>query len=250
MVPKIHILPLFILLILISTVSSSDTRLLYLTLQPETYKTWYFQSGELLVENNLLRGSQFNLITPVSQVDLNANSVPETVIVQGEKTSITENGLIVWQSPSDWKIKHAQVTDLNHDQAPEVTLLLWRTYRPWPIDIFLIHPGKIQGYQDREGNSCHIILIGWKRDMYREVWAGSPMQYPLLSIVVADVDDDQQEELVSLETRYDRIEQTPAISLSVWEWNGFGFSLLARQDGLFSELQIARINDRMIILTW
>lgn len=143
---------------------------------------------------------------------------------------------VVWQSPADWDVREAFFSDLTRDGVPEATLLVWREYQPWPVDRFLPSGGRIDSFQDSEGRSCHVILIGMKDGEFEEVWAGSAMADPLHQIHAADLDNDGMEELAGLEYPYDGNDHRS--SIVVWEWNGFGFTLGDRKAGSYSTLQI------------
>ena len=66
----------------------------------------------------------------------------------------------------------------------------------------------------------------------------------------ADLNGDGFQELVVLETAYDDPSAAAARALSAWEWNGFGFTLLARQPGPFKQMHIAAgLSKPQVILT-
>ena len=142
-----------------------------------------------------------------------------------------------WISPDGWQVTQFGLGDLDNSGLPEVSLLVWRPFKPWPIDRILLHPGRIDGHQDADGMSCHVILIGWRDGQFREVWAGSALADPLLALVLADLDSDGRLELAALESAYDA-PTGPAPALTVWGWNGFGFDLLARAGGRFYDLSV------------
>ena len=96
--------------------------------------------------------------------------------------------------------------------------------------------------------SCHLILIGWQRGTYRELWAGSALADPLRDFTAADLDGDGWQELVALEGRYADPVSVPAHALTAWEWNGFGFTLLARQSGAFREVSAVTASEGQPIL--
>ncbi|MEI8131763.1 MAG: hypothetical protein WCG34_04980, partial [Leptolinea sp.] len=127
-------------------------------------------------------------------------------------------------------VQQAEWTDLNHDGNPEVTLLVRRPFEPWPVDRILPHGGRIQAHQDAEGMSSHIIMLGWKKDHWGEVWAGSALARPVQQFGIADLNRDGKEELVVMEGNYQTKNSAPASSLAVWQWDGFGFELISRID--------------------
>jgi hypothetical protein len=130
-------------------------------------------------------------------------------------------------------VEQARITDLNRDGVPEVTLLVWRPFKPWPVDAWLPHGGRIESFQDAREMSCHIILVGWRQGIYRELWAGSAMSHPVKDFVAADLRGNGRQYLVALEGEYADPVSAPARRLKVWEWNGFGFAIVHELDGSF-----------------
>lgn len=188
-------------------------------------------------------------VIPVSQTDLDGDGTPETLALSGGRLSILSGDEIAWQSPSAWQVVQAEFGDLNRDGQPEVALLLWRPFRPWPVDQWLPHGGRIAGFQDAEGRSCHVILIGWTGLGYNEAWAGSAMADPIKFFTLADLDGDAHQEMVVLEGRYTDPGPVPACTLKVWEWNGFGFSSVSSMEGAFTKLTLVQADDsRTLIL--
>ena len=142
------------------------------------------------------------------------------------------------------------MADLNQDGLPEVVMLVWRPFKPWPVDTWLPHGGRIDNFHDSAGRSCHLILIGWTKNSYRERWAGSALAEPIETFAVADLADSGEQLLVTLESEYDDPPSAPARRLKVWEWNGFGFTVVSQIQGTFNQLAIARAgNGQLLILT-
>jgi len=168
-----------------------------------------------------------NPVFPPREADLNSDGTNEHILLHGNAVSIVGGSDTLWASPPKWQIRAAQVTDLNHDSQPELTLMVWRPFAPWPVDAVLPHGGRIAGFHDAQNQSCHIILIGWVGGTFRELWAGSALAKPLLDFYAADWNQDGRQELMAVETEYDRPLEGKALSL--WEWNGFGFSLMGRR---------------------
>ena len=194
----------------------------------------YILSDHGLVKVSLPYSGMMPVLVPPA--DLDGDGHDEEILHRSGHVEILSQGHIVWSSPQEWQIAQAEITDLNHDHLPEVTLLLWRTFAPWPIDAYLPHPGRIQDFHNQNNQSCHLILVGFHQDEYREIWAGSAMADPLLAFTSADLTGDGYQELVGLESRYDA-SPFESSSITVWEWNGFGFTLLSRDpQGYFSSL--------------
>ena len=152
--------------------------------------------------------------------------MPETLTLTAGRVVIATESKARWQSPPAWQVEQAQITDLNRDGIPEATLLVWRPFKPWPVDTWLPNGGRIESFHDREGRSCHMILIGWKQGSFRELWAGSAMAEPVNNFAVADLVGNDRQVLVTLEGKYDDPPSVPSRRLKVWEWNGFGFTVV------------------------
>ena len=133
-------------------------------------------------------------------------------------------------------------------RSPEATLLVWRPFKPWPVDTWLPHGGRISSFHDANGLSCHMILIGWKQDAFREVWAGSAMADPVDSFVAADLTGNGKQYLVTLEGKYDDVASAPARRLKVWEWNGFGFTVVNELEESFSLMSSAQIHNKQVLV--
>ncbi len=187
-------------------------------------------------------------VIPRDQADLDGDGFPEMVAVADNQLSIYSEDGVVWQSPLEWQIVQAIISDLDHDMKPEVAILLWRPFQPWPVDKWLPNGGRITWFHDTQGLSCHIILIGWTRGGYHELWAGSAMSDPVTSFASADLDGDSVQELVVLESRYSVPRSAPAQTLKVWKWNGFGFTVVSSLDGTFSKMGLVRANNGSILI--
>ncbi|MFH1905869.1 MAG: VCBS repeat-containing protein [Chloroflexota bacterium] len=225
-------------------------------LSPLTPRAW-----ELTPPVGLRQGLQsvplpasFELLEIPAQADLNGDGLPETLRQADGRLAILSGTQAVWQSPESWRVAQAAFSDLNHDGLPEVSLLVWRPFRPWPVDAWLPHGGRIAGFHDAEGQSCHLILIGWKHGVYRELWAGSALAEPLRAFAAADLNGDGKIELVALEGSYrvgaahDDPPSKTASRLKVWEWNGFGFSAVYALEGRFRQMQIVHTPDGRVLI--
>jgi len=76
---------------------------------------------------------------------------------------------------------------VNGDGQPEVTHLIWRPLRSWLVDEWLPNGGRIDEFHNAESQSCHIILIGWIRGGFHELWASSAMADPITTLAAEDL---------------------------------------------------------------
>ncbi len=142
--------------------------------------------------------------------------------------------VISWQSPREWRVREAFFSDLNRDGEQELSLLVWREYRPWPVDRLLHFDSLTQNFHNGAGESCQLILLKWKNGTFKEAWAGSALAAPIHDLQVLDLDGDRFQELAALEQSYDV--NAKVSSVVVWRWNGFGFSLDTRLEGRYTDL--------------
>lgn len=149
-----------------------------------------------------------------------------------------------WKSPDSWTVVEIVSGDLNRDGSADFGLLVWRPFEAWPIDTFLPSGGRIAEHHNQDGMSCHFILIGWDGTRYRELWAGSALAQPLSHLRTSDVDEDGYQELIGIEGKYDAGETG---DLTVWKWQGFGFSLSERIAGKFTDYSLSESNNEIVL---
>jgi hypothetical protein len=187
-------------------------------------------------------------IQPVARADFNRDGSAESLLLADGHLTILSSGQSVWQSPAAWTVVQAAVTDLNHDGNPEATLLVWRPFRPWPVDRWLPYGGRIADFHDAAGFSCQIILIGWRGSEYGELWAGSPMAEPVRTFAVVGLKAGRYQELVTLEGRYPDPRSAPGRAIKVWDWNGFGFTVVSTIQGTFDKMALVQASDGRILI--
>jgi hypothetical protein len=163
---------------------------------------------------------------PSLEADLDSDGSIERIVARSGQITVMRDALRLWTTPPQWNVFAAQMADLNWDGQPEIVMAVWRPFRPWPIDAWLPHGGRIADFHDAQNRSCHIILWGWGGTRFRELWAGSAMAEPILGFFAADWNADGRDELMTVESAYELPAQGRAVVL--WEWSGFGFSRIGR----------------------
>ena len=213
---------------------------------PAPVRAWQLVDSDL---KSVPMPTNFQLVVPVMSADFDGDGRPETLTLAEGHATIHSADQTRWQSLSTWRVQQVIIADLNHDGLPEVVLLVWRQFKPWPVDKWLPTGGRIRNFHDSADRSCHIILIGWSQNAFRERWAGSALAQPVKNFAAADLTGNGEQLLVTLEAEYDDSPSAPARNLKVWEWNGFGFTVVSQIQGSFSQLAIARAeNGQMLIL--
>jgi len=188
-------------------------------------------------------------VTELLQADLDGEAGIETLALKNGRLEIRSGDAVRWESPKTWQVRQAALADLNRDGGLEAVLLVWRPFKPWPVDAWLPEGGRISNFHNSSGMSCHIILIGWTRGAFRERWAGSALAEPVKSFAALDPGGAGGQFLVTLETGYNDPSFAPGRRIKVWEWNGFGFTVVSSVEGTFRHMSILRAeNGQMFIL--
>lgn len=150
--------------------------------------------------------------------------------------------------PEDWDVRRALLGDLTGEARPLCTLLLWRPWRDVATSRWSWVESSVARYRDAAGESAHIALLEPSASNgYREVWVASALPQPATDMLVADLTGDGGLELVLLETSYQQGREGAGEQVSVWRWNGFSFTLLARTEAfgarrvLFEREGVARL---------
>jgi len=217
-----------VLLLLVSLIALSGA-------SPVSFRAWRYDLQGFSRQSNLHQAAE---LAPLTAGDLDKDGIQEEISIKDGRAEIHIPSGLAWRSPEGWQVKQAILADLNRDGRLEAVLLVWRAFRPWPVDQFMPKGGRIAAFHNPQGQSCHLILIGWKKQGYGELWAGSALAEPLLKIAAVDLKGNGKQELVTLESDYQDPPGSPAKAFSAWEWNGFGFSLLARTNGRFRQMQV------------
>jgi hypothetical protein len=153
----------------------------------------------------------------------------ETTIVLAEGSLVlVHQGQEVWASDPSWDVRQLLVADVNNDDEQEAALVLWKPFSVEPAIIY-----DTFGFPSlwREGSlRNHLFLYRWRDAAWKRMWCSSPVADPILELAAGDVDGDGANELVVLEGSHEAPD-APARHVSVWRWNGWGFTLQWREPG-------------------
>jgi len=173
-----------------------------------------------------------NLSQPQKNTDF------QDYILKNGKFKITQSGGVLWESPEDWYVTGFSFFDVTNDGLPEVSLSVWKKGN-FGFD----KPFWIKENDQRERN--HFFVFQFEDKTLKPVWQSSNLGAPNCEFVVADVDNDDKNELVTVEGEYTSERICQGIYLAVWKWNGWGFVNVWRSEkGKFSNLTIKDVNGR------
>ena len=166
-------------------------------------------------------------LTPIRtlRADLDADGVPETIHWEGDRAWVERDGTTVWESEPAWHVVDVAVGDFFNDYRQELLLAMWK--------------------DDPAGTPrSHPFIMGHRHGRYDLLWGGSAVADPIRDLDIGDVDGDGQNELVVLEGAYEDPSGAPARFVTVWRWNGWGFTLLWRSaPGQFDGLQLPDVDE-------
>jgi len=161
-------------------------------------------------------------VFPVSEVraDLDADGNPEEIRLEDGRVRVEREGEVVWQSEPEWRVVDLAAGDAWNDLRQEAVLAMWK---------------------DDAGGipRSHPFIVGHRHGRYDLLWGGSAVADPIYDLDLGDVDGDGSNELVVLEGKYGERAGSPARFVTVWRWNGWGFTLLWRSaEGRYRNLHL------------
>jgi hypothetical protein len=186
---------------------------------------------------------------PLTEVAAQGATLKDTVLLDEQTTIVLEErtltamhqGQEVWSSDPSWDVRQLLVADVNNDGKQEVGFVLWKPFRLEPAILYdtfgfpsLWEEGSLRN---------HLFIYGWRDDAWQHLWCSSPVADPIMEVAAADVDGDGANELVVLEGSYDAPD-APARHVSLWRWNGWGFTLQWRgPGGVWDRLMLQDVTD-------
>lgn len=145
-----------------------------------------------------------------------------------------------WQSPADWQVDHVVFADSTNNGRRYFNLSVWK-----PGNFGSSRPFWIEKNDQSVKN--HFFILAWGNDQVKPVWQSSNLDAPNCEFAVADVDEDQKNELIVIEGSYSD-KQCQGHYLAVWKWNGWGFSNEWRsKEGVYKNLQVIKIGAKKYI---
>jgi hypothetical protein len=160
------------------------------------------------------------------QADLTGDGTPEIIILAEGLIVVRQAGEEIWRSEPDWQVVDLALGDPNNDGRTDIIAALWK--------------------EDADGNlQSHPYIFAHRGGRVKLTWGGSAVGFPIYELILADIDGDNLQELVVLESAEaggDRA--APLRTLSVWDWRGWHYSLRWRSEpGYYQNLRFIPATD-------
>ncbi len=174
--------------------------------------------------------------------DLNNNSINEIYLLEKGILKISENNILVWQSPREWWIDDFVLADSNNDGIVKINLSLWKagnfgTSKPFWIE------------KNDMSIKNHFFVLSLINNEIKQIWCSSNLSQPNCEFKFSDIDKDGKNELIVIEGNYYSKPFCRGNYFAVWKWNGWGFSNEWRSVvGRYEGLEIEEANSKKYII--
>ena len=188
-------------------------------------------------------------VDPLIEVAAQGASLQDTALLDEQTTIALEEGSLtvvhegqeVWSSDPSWDVRQLLLADVNNDGKEEAAFVLWKPFRLEPRIIY--DTFNFPSLWEEGSLRNHLFIYGWRNAAWQHLWCSSPVAEPIVELAVGDVDGDEANELVVLEGNYE-VPDAPAGHVSVWHWNGWGFTLQWRSPpGVWEHLVLQDVTD-------
>jgi hypothetical protein len=206
---------------------------------------WVFKK-EFLLSSKMVLTWNSQTKTFLLSKDKNLSKPPKNndfkdYILKNGEFKITQSGNILWESSDDWYVTGFSFSDVTNDGLPEVSLSVWKKGN-FGVD----KPFWVKENDQSERN--HFFVFQFEDKTMKPIWQSSNLEAPNCEFVVVDLDNDNKNELVTVEGEYTSGRICQGKYLAVWKWNGWGFSNEWRSEkGNFGNLTVKEIDGRRLV---
>jgi len=176
-------------------------------------------------------------ISTQADADLNGDTKFERYLLKNGQLIVTEDIIMVWQSPNEWKVDQFSLADSNNDGVTDLNFSLWKAGNFGSSQPFWIENNDMS-------IKNHFFVLNYENDTMRHVWGSSNLALPNCEFQIADVDDDGINELIVIEGNYWNIHECKGEYVAVWKWNDWGFTNQWRSErGKYFDLEIVNFDE-------
>lgn len=150
-------------------------------------------------------------------LDLDGNGIFEEFSLQDGIITVKADAQLIWRSSNNWWIDYFFLGDTNNDGISELNLLVWKEGSFGADKPFWIEEA------DTEVKN-HFFIFKLEQGRMKPVWQSSNLDQPNYCGASIDLDDDGENELITIEGSYTGNEKR---EVAMWKWNGWGFSSIS-----------------------
>ena len=152
-------------------------------------------------------------------IDTDGNGRKETYRLEDHRVYVYQDADLIWESPSEWKVTHLVLADVDHEGQEEILMVLWKRG-----SFGSSRPLWMEGPDNDYGN--HLFMYRLASGRMKPVWCSSAIPYPIMDLQVEQDEDGKLELLIT--------EGPPTGSLyslrklfyrhqTLWQWQDWGF---------------------------
>ena len=140
----------------------------------------------------------------------------EKFMLKDGKIEIRKDNKLIWHSPDEWWVDYFFIGDADNDGIDELCLLVWKVGSFGPNRPFWIK-------EEDTSFRNHLFLFKLIDGEIKALWQSSNLDKPNFYASLVDYNDDGKNELLVIEGSYTDFKLRKR---TIWQWNGWGFSLL------------------------
>lgn len=172
-----------------------------------------------------------NLIEDVLYTDFNEDAILEKIVLNNGIVTVEKEVEEVLRTDPKWDVHQFLVGDFNNDGSKDLGIYLWKIGNYGPSMPFWVE-------ENDDSFRQHLFLYAWRDNRLKPLWHSSNLPYENIKTILADVDNDGQNEIIVLEKPYD-LKSDYALNVAVWRWDEWGFTNIWRSgNGKFHDLKV------------
>lgn len=157
--------------------------------------------------------------------------------------SLYIDGKMIWQTDPEWFVTGYCFADSNNDGKEELNLSVWKQNSFGRSKPFWINENDFT-------EQYHFFVFKLEDEIVGPLWQSSALSRPNCEFKFADVNQDNEIELITIEGEYEQGRQCSGKYLAVWKWNEWGFfNQWTSKQGQFNSLRILEKNSINYILS-
>ncbi|NLP17947.1 MAG: hypothetical protein GX376_02510 [Firmicutes bacterium] len=148
--------------------------------------------------------------------DLDGDGTIEEYILEDGRLRVWEDSRLIYESPVDWWVDYFFLGDANNDGLDELNLLVWKAgsfgrHKPLWLE------------EEDDSIKNHLFIFNLADGKFKPLWQSSNLSRPNYRAALIDSNGDGELELLALEGSY---ADGRELRLTLWKWDGWGFSRL------------------------